>query len=225
MWSATMIIRPSGRSGLILTLFMCFAGLSPATAGSDDESVAAPAKSETVGGVVPSQKNPKQLSSHWKRNAHRKSNNVALKSPADKKVAATEGNLSSAISPSLANANAELQKADTPLGDAARAMSARASSILKVAVDKPAGAQLSAGAPVISADQLNDVDLALHESPPAKLMMMAAADAPAAPAASVAVAAPSNGSSAWDQTSLIGKIFIGFGALLTLASAARMFIA
>jgi hypothetical protein len=31
-------------------------------------------------------------------------------------------------------------------------------------------------------------------------------------------------SSIWDQTSLIGKIFIGFGALLTVASAARMFI-
>jgi hypothetical protein len=33
-----------------------------------------------------------------------------------------------------------------------------------------------------------------------------------------------NESSIWDQTSLIGKIFIGFGALLTMASAARMFI-
>ena len=31
--------------------------------------------------------------------------------------------------------------------------------------------------------------------------------------------------SAWDQASLIGKVFIGFGALLTIASAARMFIA
>ena len=29
----------------------------------------------------------------------------------------------------------------------------------------------------------------------------------------------------WDQTSLIGKIFIAFGALLTMASAARMFMA
>jgi len=29
----------------------------------------------------------------------------------------------------------------------------------------------------------------------------------------------------WDETSLIGKIFIGFGALLTIASAARMFMA
>ena len=29
----------------------------------------------------------------------------------------------------------------------------------------------------------------------------------------------------WDETSLIGKIFIGFGTLLTVASAARMFMA
>jgi hypothetical protein len=44
--------------------------------------------------------------------------------------------------------------------------------------------------------------------------------APAAPAL-----ASSGESSTWDQTSLIGKIFIGFGALLTMASAARMFMA
>jgi len=29
----------------------------------------------------------------------------------------------------------------------------------------------------------------------------------------------------WDETSLIGKLFIAFGALLTVASAARMFMA
>jgi len=29
----------------------------------------------------------------------------------------------------------------------------------------------------------------------------------------------------WDETSVIGKIFIGFGALLTVFSAARMFMA
>jgi hypothetical protein len=32
-------------------------------------------------------------------------------------------------------------------------------------------------------------------------------------------------SASWDETSLIGKIFIGFGTLLTVASAARMFMA
>ena len=39
------------------------------------------------------------------------------------------------------------------------------------------------------------------------------------------VVASSHDSSTWDQTSLIGKIFIGFGVLLTMASAARMFMA
>ena len=38
-------------------------------------------------------------------------------------------------------------------------------------------------------------------------------------------AAVSTDDSAWSQTSLIGKIFIAFGGLLTLASAARMFMA
>jgi hypothetical protein len=50
--------------------------------------------------------------------------------------------------------------------------------------------------------------------------MAADKPAPAAP-----VLASSNDSSTWDQTSLIGKIFIAFGALLTMASAARMFMA
>jgi hypothetical protein len=35
----------------------------------------------------------------------------------------------------------------------------------------------------------------------------------------------SGSENSWDQASLIGKIFIGFGALLTMASAARMFMA
>jgi len=35
----------------------------------------------------------------------------------------------------------------------------------------------------------------------------------------------SDGNDEMDKTSLIGKIFIGFGALLTMASAARMLMA
>jgi hypothetical protein len=34
-----------------------------------------------------------------------------------------------------------------------------------------------------------------------------------------------NDHSPWDETSLIGKVFIGFGTLLTIASAVRMFMA
>ncbi len=37
--------------------------------------------------------------------------------------------------------------------------------------------------------------------------------------------ATGSGNTTWDRTSLIGKIFIGFGVLLTMASAVRMFIA
>ena len=56
-------------------------------------------------------------------------------------------------------------------------------------------------------------------------------DKDTAPAATLAMAvaqAPvmaSTDDSTWGQTSLIGKIFIAFGGLLTLASAARMFMA
>lgn len=69
----------------------------------------------------------------------------------------------------------------------------------------------------VAADQLNDVDRSLREGSPAPAV---SANPPPAP-----VAAASGESSTWHQTSLIGKIFIGFGALLTMASAARMFMA
>jgi hypothetical protein len=105
-------------------------------------------------------------------------------------------------------------------------MSARANTIVQAAADNPAAAQPAADSQVVSADQLNDLDRALQESKPAApaAMRMASAEAPAAPAAPV-TAGSSSENSTWDQTSLIGKIFIGFGALLTVASAARMFMA
>jgi hypothetical protein len=90
----------------------------------------------------------------------------------------------------------------------------------------PTDAQPAPPTDVVSADQLNDVDRALHESaPPAPTAAMAAAATPdPTPAPAKPAATSSAESSAWDQTSLIGKIFIGFGALLTMASAARMFM-
>jgi hypothetical protein len=210
-----MTVKASGRSALILTagLLVCFAG--PAAAGADN--AAASSKSEAAGTSV--EVNAKHASHH----AHRKSSNVALKS-SDKKAVTTDdsasydrGDNSPAIPPSVADAHAQMTSTDTPASNA-RAMSARASDILQAAPDKPADAQ------VVSADQLNDVDRALHESPPpAPALAMATAEAPAAPAPPVV--ANSGESSTWDQTSLIGKIFIGFGALLTMASAARMFMA
>jgi hypothetical protein len=213
-----MIIKASGRSALILAtgIFVCFAGPSQAAAGADN--TAASSKSENAAGApVALNKSAKHGSRQWKSYAHRKSGKLAVKSSADKKPAATETAAddaanSSAIPPSVANANAQLASADTPSGNL-KAMSARANDILQTADTQ-----------VVAADQLNDVDRVLHQSqPPAGNLTMASADAPVAPAAPVM--ASGNESSTWDQTSLIGKIFIGFGALLTMASAARMFMA
>jgi hypothetical protein len=166
---------------------------------------------------------------HAKSNAHRKSSKLAVRSSPTEKAAApdvadNDRGGPTAIPPWVANANAQWASADTPTGNA-EAMSARANEILQTTPANATDAPPAAEAQVISADQLNDVDRALQETTrPAPTLAMASAETPAAPAAPV-TAASSNESSTWDQTSLIGKIFIGFGALLTMASAARMFIA
>jgi hypothetical protein len=222
-----MTIRANKRSALILAtgLFVCFAGPSQA-AGADADNAATSSKSENAAGAPIALD---KYTKHSARHAHRKSSKVALKSSAAKKpattdVAADDGDSPTAIPPSVANANAQLASADTPT-DSAKAMSARANEILQTAPDNAADAQPATDNQVVSADQLNDVDRALHEGTrPAPTLAMVAAEAPAAPAAPV-TAASSNESSTWDQTSLIGKIFIAFGGLLTLASAARMFMA
>ena len=215
-----MTVKASGCSALILAtgLFVCFAGPSQAAAGADNATASAKPES-AAGAPIALDKYAKHGSRHWKKYAHRKSGKVALKSSTDKKATATDvadddGDNSIAIPPSVANANAQLTSADTPTANA-RAMSARASDNLQTAPGNPA-----AETQLVAADQLNEVDRALHEGKPAAVTM-GSAEAPVAPVA----AASSNESSTWDQTSLIGKIFIGFGALLTMASAARMFMA
>ena len=79
----------------------------------------------------------------------------------------------------------------------------------------------------VEAERWTNLDRALQQTPstqqqPPSTQTVAMASAKAAPAAP---ALASGDSSTWDQTSLIGKIFIAFGALLTMASAARMFMA
>ena len=210
-----MTVKASGRSALILAtgLFVCFAGPSQAAAGADNTTAAA--KSENAAGAQ------KHGSRHSKSYAQRRSDKQALKSTAKAATpdaATDDADSSSAIPPSVANANAQFAPAGTLAGDA-RAMSVRANDILQTSEAQPA-----ADTQLVAADQLNDVDRALHEGrPPAATMALASAEAPVA--AAPPVMASSQESSTWDQTSLIGKIFIGFGALLTMASAARMFMA
>ena len=115
------------------------------------------------------------------------------------------------VSPSIANANAQMLLAGVHL-NAAAAIPAGTGATAAASDNADADNRTV----VVAADQLNDADRTLQES---SSTPTAPVSSPPAPAATM-----TGESTVWNQTSLIGKIFIGFGALLTMASAARMFI-
>jgi hypothetical protein len=200
-----MTIKAGGRMALIAAtgLLVCVAGVSWTTAASS----APEQKSEYV-----STSNKVNQTRYYKRYAHRKYTRTAQKSSEEKKpVEIAEAGLPSELPATVANANARMGEiTDT----------ARANALLTS--DQPTEGQGAVTTiQVVEADQLNDADKALQE--PAQPSQTTVAVAPTKPVAT-AKPAPSE-SSTWDQTSLIGKIFIAFGALLTVASAARMFMA
>jgi hypothetical protein len=215
-----MIIKPSGRSALILAtgLFVFFAGPVQAATAADDSTADPKPQNATTTPATP-HKHFRHGLHHRKSYAHRKFHRVALKATADTNTPANVADTSPALSnipPSVANANA-LFASPGILGESARVMTARASELLQAVPDNPANALADAEPLLVAADQLNDVDRSLREGGSSAAIP---ANPPPAP-----VAASSRESSTWDETSLIGKIFIGFGALLTMASAARMFMA
>jgi hypothetical protein len=223
-----MTIKASARSAMILAagLLVSFAGPPPAIAAGAVTDSAAVAKSESA----VSDKSARQDSRYLKkRYAHRKHTRAASKSTESKKadekqVADASGGTTPALPEWLANANAQMTAADAA-PDSARGMSAamseKANTVLQAAVDKPADAEAPADTAVVAPDQLNEVDRALHATPSTQTVAMGSAK----PAAESPDQAANSDSSTLDKTSLIGKIFIAFGALLTMASAARMFMA
>ena len=230
------MIKASGRAALILLagLFLVFGGAAQAAPNS-----AASSKSDSAG----KQADAVQPSKHKRHDARRTSSKTAQKSTddkagktdaaaktdeakADNKADSKAGGdvpASGQMPPEVANANAQLAAADTPPAAAASAMTGRANDNVQAAADNTAAP--NAESQVVAPDQLNDLDRALQQdSPPTQKQnaVIAATDAQPRPAP---VMASSHQSTAWDQSSLIGKIFIGVGTLLTLASAARMFMA
>jgi hypothetical protein len=217
-----MKIKASGRSALLLItgLFVCFAGPSQVAAGTDD-ATADSRSAAAVGTPIALHKNLRHGWRHGKHHARGKFHRVALKTAGHKKAAATEvtADNSEALQDlplNVAIAFAQLLFAGKSGGDN-RAMPARANDFLPAGPENPAEAKTNNETQIVTADQLNDVDRALHESNPPAAAMASANSPP--------VVAGSQENSTWDQTSVIGKIFIGFGALLTMASAARMFMA
>jgi hypothetical protein len=205
-----MTIKAGGRVALIAAtgLLVCVTAVSGTTTASN----AAEQKSEYV-----STSKKLQQVRYYKRYAHRKYTRTAQTSSEEKKpVEVAEAGLPSELPASVANANARMGE----ITDTARAMTARANALLTS--DQPTDGQGAVTTmQVAEADQLNDADKALQESAQPSQTTVAVA-----PTKAVATAKPApSETSTWDQTSLIGKIFIAFGALLTVASAARMFMA
>jgi hypothetical protein len=214
-----MIIKASGRSALILAAGLLVLLASPARAATDDDS-ATEAKSENPA-AAPAHRTFRHASHHRRHYVQRKSQAIAMKADTgDKKAAVTEvaaadNKVLPEIPLSVANANAQMLLAGVQISAAAAIPAG--TDIPGTASKNPANAGSNNETFLVAADQLNDVDKTLQESNP-----------PAAPAGNpspAATASVTSDNSVWDQTSLIGKIFIGFGALLTMASAARMFIA
>jgi hypothetical protein len=86
----------------------------------------------------------------------------------------------------------------------------------------PSGLRAPAGQQAVGG-QLSESDRTTMRPDDVKTPVVVTQSETPAPRANVVVAGSQNAT--WDETSLIGKIFIAFGALLTLASAARMFMA
>jgi len=131
-----------------------------------------------------------------------------------------------AMPPQVANAHAELSAGDMkPKPDVSTLTDA----------DKNAGPAASNGVTIATSDQLNDLDRDaapaaqpvsdVAQSTPAPIEAVPAISATPAeqPASLAQVSQPHT--DAWDSASLVGKIFIGAGVMLTLASAARLMIA
>lgn len=203
-----MTIRAGGRVVLMAAtgLLACVVGVSC--------TVATSAAAETKSEQASTSGKAKQVR-YYKRHAYRKYARTVQKAPEERKPVQTEAT-GTDLPASVANANARM---GSETADAARPAAALAGAALTR--DQPSEGQGAVSFQVAEADQLNEIDKAIQEPTPPSQTTVAVA-----PARPVATAKPVvDDTSTWDQTSLIGKIFIAFGALLTVASAARMFMA
>ncbi|MBR0811438.1 MULTISPECIES: hypothetical protein [Bradyrhizobium] len=223
------MIKASGRAALILVagIFLLWGGMAQA---APDQATGG--KSDSAGKQADAAKPTKHRRQESRRTnsgktaqktdekADKNDTSAKAEEPKADNKADNDMPASSQMPPAVANANAQLA-ADAPTAAAASAMTDRANDNVQAAADNANAA--AAEGQVVAPDQLNDIDRAVQQdSPPPQKTVIAATEAQPRPAP---VMASSQQSSAWDQSSLIGKIFIGVGTLLTLASAARMFMA
>jgi len=209
-----MIIKASERLALVLAAGLLLA--SPVQAATDGDDSTSDSKSDSTATPV-THRTFRHASHNRKHYAHHGIHAIAMQSDADKKATdatADSNKVLPNIPPSVANANAQMLLANAQI-NAAAAIPA-GGDVRAQASDSHANASTDNGTFMVAADQLNDTDRTLQEG------SSTPAQAPSSPPAEATTT--TGESTALDRTSLIGKIFIGFGALLTMASAARMFI-
>jgi hypothetical protein len=219
------MMKASGRAALVILAGLLLLFGASAQAAPNSASTKPDGASKQAEAVKPGKQrrhsSRRHTDSKTAQNSDDKSDKTNAMPQADEAKASTDVPASSQMPPDVVNANAQLAAADTPPAAAASAMTGRANDNVQAAADNSAAP--GAENQVVPPDQLNDLDRALQQdNQPAQKAVVAATDAQPRPAPMMASSQPN---SAWDQSSLIGKIFIGVGTLLTLASAARMFMA
>jgi hypothetical protein len=218
-----MIVKASACSALIIASGLFVPCVSPVQAESGTKPSVANSSSESAAAAPVSVRRQFRQVSRHKYRARKPQTMTAKADPAKSeppaaavRTVADDGKTLRDIPPSIANANAQMLLAGVQLSAAA---AIPAGNDAEIRPDSPTSSRGDGEIQLVAAaDQLNDVDRGLQEGQ----ATAAVANPPPAPAATMAM---TSDSTVWDQTSLMGKIFIGFGALLTMASAARMFIA
>jgi hypothetical protein len=239
-----MSMGASGRSALIIAagLLLGFAGPMRVT-DSAAEPASVAAHTGKAGAPIKLNKFPKHRS--HKRQATRTQKSAKPESKTDIKAeettasAAQDSNKHIPLPPTVTNANASVEmpsgtedlfKEQSPKTEASALANSAGEMLATNQGDTASSADTptshAAAVDIVSPDELNEIDRALAKNQQ---------DTPSLALASIDLAPPSNSAdtgqaaandgSAWNQTSLIGKIFIAFGGLLTIGSAARMFMA
>jgi hypothetical protein len=227
-----MNFMASGRSALIITagLWLCLAAPisaqqsdQDATANSTSDATATdnPADAPVVPNkpVKPRAKRPAAAQSHQPAKVASKPWNGKK---TDDAQALQDDTSTSGFPSSVSNAKAQFGAGGSGLANGAlKTMSTQAENMpgtaTQVDAATPPAESSAANGALVAPNQVNDVDRTTsQDTAPAPTLSMMVPQTPSA---------VSNVDSTWGRTSLIGKVFVALGGLLTLASAARMFIA
>ena len=229
-----MQIRDTGLAALAVAGFGLWLCLSPSAQAEPNKTTAKPSSDAPIV-LSKFNKHKTHASAATKSSSKTKSRSAQARHGAKLADAATRGKSANsdealkklAALPSVANARAELTGGNLQAraDDDARNLAAADDNEIVI----------MNGVQIAAADQLNDIDRALGDD---KTEVKAddvpiASPSPAPPSGRIIKAVPSGErhmftneqSNPWSNSSLIGKIFVAFGSLLTLASAARLIIA